>query len=161
MKFAGSNLTPAEAFFWCSLLPVLSYLTATCGAILSVKEWNRKMKIQQRKRTVAIKNLRGAYISDQKTTSVYFKLRPLPHLITPLPNTLYTLFIFRVWGGHGTVPPPYAGARSLKDRFKGSYAKAFRFGSQLYDFVLVVVVAQVSSTLFLFSVWALGLGFKV
>jgi len=34
----GSNLTPAEAFFWCSLLPVLSYLTATCEAILSVKE---------------------------------------------------------------------------------------------------------------------------
>jgi len=26
LKFVGSNLTPAEAFFWCSLLPVLSYL---------------------------------------------------------------------------------------------------------------------------------------
>jgi len=40
------------------LLPVLSYLTATCEAILSVKEWNRKMKIKQRKRTVVIKKLR-------------------------------------------------------------------------------------------------------
>jgi len=36
------------------------------------------MKIKQRKRTAVIKNLRGAYISDQKTKSVYFKLRPLP-----------------------------------------------------------------------------------
>ena len=38
LKFVGSNLIPAEAFFWCSLLPVLNYLTATCEAILSVKE---------------------------------------------------------------------------------------------------------------------------
>jgi len=39
LKFVGSNLTPAEALFQCSLLPVLSYLTATCEAIiLSVKE---------------------------------------------------------------------------------------------------------------------------
>jgi len=29
---------PAKAFFWCSLLPVLIYLTAKCEAILSVKE---------------------------------------------------------------------------------------------------------------------------
>ena len=33
----SQNLTPAKVFFWCSLLPVLSYLTATCEAILSVK----------------------------------------------------------------------------------------------------------------------------
>ena len=45
VKFVGSNLTPAEAFFWCSLLPVSSYLTATCEA---VKEWNRKMKNKQK-----------------------------------------------------------------------------------------------------------------
>jgi len=51
------------------------------------------MKIKQRKRTVVIKNLRSVYISDQKTKSVYFKLRPL---VTPLPNTVYTVFIFRV-----------------------------------------------------------------
>jgi len=38
LKFVGSNVTPAEAFFWCSLLPVLSHLTAMCEAILSVKE---------------------------------------------------------------------------------------------------------------------------
>jgi len=38
IELVGSNLTPAEAFFWCSLLPVVSYLTATCEAILSVKE---------------------------------------------------------------------------------------------------------------------------
>jgi len=38
------------------------------------------MKIKQRKCTVVIKNLRSAYISDQKTNSVYFKLRPLPPL---------------------------------------------------------------------------------
>jgi len=36
------------------------------------------MKIKQRKRAVVIKKLRSAYISDQKTKSVYFKLRPLP-----------------------------------------------------------------------------------
>jgi len=39
LKFVSSNLTPAEAFCWCSLLPVLSYLTGTCEAILSVNEW--------------------------------------------------------------------------------------------------------------------------
>ena len=96
-------------FFWCSLLPVLSYLTATCEAIFSGKEWNRKLKIKQRKRTVVIKNLRVAYISDQKTKSVYFKLRPFPPLVTPLPNTVYAFFIFRVWGGPWhSAPPPYA-----------------------------------------------------
>ena len=109
LKFVGSNLTPAEAFFWCSLLPVLSYLTTTGQATLSVKEWNRKMKIKQRKRTVVIKNLHSADISDQKTKSVYFKLRPLVPLITPLPNTVYAFFIFRVWGGPWhSGPPPYA-----------------------------------------------------
>jgi len=55
IEVCGLNLTPAEAFFWCSLLPVLSYLAATCEAILSVKQWNRKMKMKQRKRTVVIK----------------------------------------------------------------------------------------------------------
>jgi len=45
-----------------------------------VKEYNREMKIKQRKRTVVIKNLHSVYVSDQKTKSVYFKLRPLPHL---------------------------------------------------------------------------------
>jgi len=112
LKFVGSNLKQPEAFFWCSLLPVLSYLTATCEAILSVKEWNRKMKIKQRKRTVVIKNLRSAYISGQKTKSVYLKLRSFPPSVTPLPNTVCTFFIFRVWkGGRGTVPPfPYASA---------------------------------------------------
>jgi len=34
----GSNLTAAEACFWCSLLPGLSYFTATCEEILLVKE---------------------------------------------------------------------------------------------------------------------------
>jgi len=38
IEFVGSNLTPAEVSFWCSLLPVLSYIAATCEAILSVKE---------------------------------------------------------------------------------------------------------------------------
>jgi len=55
LKFVDSNRTPAEAFFWCSLLPVLSYLTATCEAILPVKELNRKMKIKQRKHAAVIK----------------------------------------------------------------------------------------------------------
>jgi len=36
--YVVSNLMPAKAFFWCSLLPVLSYLTTTCEAISSVKE---------------------------------------------------------------------------------------------------------------------------
>jgi len=52
------------------------------------------MKIKQRKRTVVIKDLRSAYISGQKTTSVYFKLRTLPPLVTPLPNTVSTFFDF-------------------------------------------------------------------
>ena len=55
LKFVGSNLTQTEAFFWCSLLPVLSYLTATCEVILLAKELNRKINIKQRKRTVVIK----------------------------------------------------------------------------------------------------------
>jgi len=115
LKFVGSNLTPAEAFFWCSLLPVLSSLTATCEAILSVKEWNRKMKIKHRKRTVVIKNLRSVYISDQKTKSVYFKLRPLSPLSY---NTAeYCLCIFLFLGSEGgplhSAPPPYASACRL------------------------------------------------
>ena len=92
LKFLGSNLTPAESFFCCSLLPVLSYLTATCEAIFSVKEWNRKMKIKPWKRTVVIKKLRSVYISDQKTKSVYFKLRPLPRL--SYAPAEYCLYIF-------------------------------------------------------------------
>jgi len=92
LKFVGSNLTPVEAFFWCSLLPVLSYLTATCEAISSVKEWNRKMKIKQRKRTAVIKNLRSAYISDHKTKSVCFKLSLLPPL--SYATAEYYLYIF-------------------------------------------------------------------
>ena len=74
-------------------LPVLSYLTAMREAILTVKEWNRKMKIKQRRRRVGITNLRNAYISDQKSKSVYFKLRPLPPVVTPLPNTVYAFFL--------------------------------------------------------------------
>jgi len=69
MKFVDSNLTPAEAFFWCSLLPVISYLTATGEAIFSVKEYNRKMKIKQRKRTVVIKKFSVVRISLTKKQS--------------------------------------------------------------------------------------------
>jgi len=86
-------------FFWCSLLSVLSNLTATCQPILSVKEWNHKMKIKQRKFTVVIKNLRSAYISDQKTKSVYFKLRPLPSL--SYATAEYCLYIFIFLGSEG------------------------------------------------------------
>ena len=108
----GSNLTPADAFFWCSLLPVLSYLAPTCEAILSEKEWNRKMKSKQRKRTVVIKNLRSADINDQKTKPVYFKLRPLPPL--SYATAEYCLYIFLFLGSEGggmaQCPPPYASA---------------------------------------------------
>jgi len=51
-----------------------------------------------------------AYISDQKTKSVYFKLRPLP----PLSNATaeYCLHIFLFLGSEGAwhsgPPPPYA-----------------------------------------------------
>jgi len=50
------------------------------------------MNIKQRKCTIVIKNLRSAYVTDQKTKSVYFKLRPLP----PLTYTTaeYYLYIF-------------------------------------------------------------------
>jgi len=79
------------------------------------------MKIKQRKRTVVIKKLRSACISHQQTKSVYFKLRPLPPLVAPLPNTVIHFFIFRVWGGAWhSAPPPYVsgwkisvGARSV------------------------------------------------
>jgi len=50
------------------------------------------MKIKQRKRTVVVKNLRSVYISDQKTKTIYFKLRPLPHLIYATAE--YCLYIF-------------------------------------------------------------------
>jgi len=97
LKFVGSNLMPTEASFWCSLLPMLSYLTVNFvsenEAILSVKEWNHKMKSKQRKRTVVIKKiLRSAYISDQKTKSVYFKLRAFPPL--SYATAEYCLYIF-------------------------------------------------------------------
>jgi len=62
------------------------------------------MKIKQRKRTVVIKNLRSVYISDQKTKSVYFKLRPLP---LSYATAEYCSYIFLFSGsevGHGTVP---------------------------------------------------------
>jgi len=52
------------------------------------------MKIKQRKRTVVIKKLRSAYIRDQITKSVYFKLRRLSPVVTPLPNIVYTFFYF-------------------------------------------------------------------
>jgi len=52
------------------------------------------MKIKQRKRIVVIKKWRSVYIRDQKTKSVYFKLRPLLPLVTRLPNTVYTFFYF-------------------------------------------------------------------
>ena len=50
------------------------------------------MKIKQRKRAVVIKNLRSVYTSNQKTKSVYFKLRPLPHL--SYATAEYCLYIF-------------------------------------------------------------------
>jgi len=62
------------------------------------------MKMKQRKRTVVIKNLRSAYISDQKTKSVYFKFRPLPPL--SYATSEYCLYIFLFLGsegGHSTV----------------------------------------------------------
>jgi len=52
------------------------------------------MKIKQRKHTVVIKNLGSAYISDQKTKSIYIKLSPFSPLVTPLSNTVYTFFYF-------------------------------------------------------------------
>jgi len=105
VEVCGHMSHASRSFFWCSLLPVLSYSTATCEAILSVKEWNRKMKIKQKKCTVVIKKLCSACISDKKTKSVHFKLRPLLPVFTPLPNTVYTFFYFQgLRGGHDTVP---------------------------------------------------------
>jgi len=50
------------------------------------------MKIKQRKRTVVTKNLRSAYMSDYKTKSVYFKLKPL--LPLSYATAEYCLYIF-------------------------------------------------------------------
>jgi len=88
-----------KLFFWCSLLPVLSYLTAMCEAILSVKEWNRKMKIKQRKRTVIIKVCVVHISMTRKQRQFILNWGPCPPLVTPLSNTVYTFFIFKVWGG--------------------------------------------------------------
>jgi len=52
------------------------------------------MKIKQRKCTVVIKNLHIAYISDQKTKSVYFKLRPLPPLRYATAEYCSHIFLF-------------------------------------------------------------------
>jgi len=38
IEVCGFKSHASRSFFWCSLLPVLSYLTATCEAILSVKQ---------------------------------------------------------------------------------------------------------------------------
>jgi len=68
------------------------------------------MKIKQRKHIVVIKNLHSAFISDQKTKSVYFKLRPLPPL--SYATAEYCLYIFLFLGSEGgpwhSGPPPYA-----------------------------------------------------
>jgi len=67
------------------------------------------MKIKQRKRTAVIKNLRGAYISDQKTKSVYFKLRPLPPRWLRHCRILFKHFLLlgSEGGGMAQCPPPY------------------------------------------------------
>jgi len=52
------------------------------------------MKIKQRKRTVVIISLRSAYISDQKTKSVYFELRPLPSLSYVTAEYCLDIFLF-------------------------------------------------------------------
>jgi len=68
------------------------------------------MKIKQRKRIVVIKNLRSAYISDQKTMSVYFKLKPLPPLSCTTAEYFLYIFLFSgsEGGGMAQWPPPYA-----------------------------------------------------
>ena len=50
------------------------------------------MKIKQRKRAVVIKIMCSACVTDQKTKSVYFKLRPLPPL--SYATAEYCLYIF-------------------------------------------------------------------
>jgi len=65
------------------------------------------MKIKQRKRTVVIKKLRSAYISEQKTKSVYFKLRPSLRYATAEHCSSIFLFLGSEGGGHVTVPPLY------------------------------------------------------
>jgi len=56
--------------------------------------------------------------------------------------------------------------RSLTDMFKGSYAYAFRFGSQLYDFRFgSSCYTSIHTFLFIFAVflyvWALGLAVRI
>jgi len=99
----GSNLTPAEAFFWCSLLPALSYLTATCEAILSVKEWNREMKIKQRKRKVVIKNLRSVHMVTRKQSQFILNWGPCPPLCYATAE--YCLYTFIFLGSEGDTAP--------------------------------------------------------
>jgi len=76
----------------------------TCVKLLNSHVWSNfvseRMKLwnenQAEEAYCSHKNLRSAYISDQKTKSVYFKLRPLPSLsyVTAEYN-----FFFRVLGG--------------------------------------------------------------
>jgi len=50
------------------------------------------------------KSLRSAYISEQKTKSVYFKLRPLPPLsYATAEYCLYTFLFLGSEGGHGMM----------------------------------------------------------
>jgi len=72
-----------------------SYLTATCEAVLSVKEWNRKMKIKQRKRAAIIKKICVVRISvTRKQSQLIVNWHSCPSFVTPLPETVYTFFYF-------------------------------------------------------------------
>jgi len=55
MEVWGLKSHASRSFFLVFIVTCVKLLTATCEAILSVKELNRKMKIRQTKRTVVIK----------------------------------------------------------------------------------------------------------
>ena len=69
--------------------------------------------------------MHSAYISDQKTKSVYFKLRPF--IVKPLPNTIYTLLFWESEEGHGTVAP----LRTLVPAYTGWQTKNLRMDPYL------------------------------
>jgi len=53
IEVCGLKSNANRSFFQVFIVTCVMLLkTATCEAILSVKEWNRKMKIKHRKRTV-------------------------------------------------------------------------------------------------------------
>ena len=99
LKCVGSNLTPAEAFFWCSLLSVLSYWTATCEANLSMKKWSRNNENQAEETYSSHKEICVVRILvTRKQSQFILNGGPYP-LSYATDEYCINIFYFKVWKG--------------------------------------------------------------